>query len=268
MEVRKCEECGKEFRRKRKVAPDGRIVDGARFCSKACYGKSRSRRSRERSAMPAAVAGRLAGHLAEWFGSWERQRIIRPAVHSCGRCGRRSQRKSSRFCSDECQFPEGMIACSSCGSETLGRVGRSGRCSECKRKERKRHKKSGSHRKRCRSKGLPHDPRVTLSRVRQRDRGRCRACGCLTLEVYTFRHSPLFGETEADPRSPTIDHIVPLKHPANTRHGHTMDNTQLLCWVCNSGKSDAITIQGIIESDNPRRFMLANERTSPATGGG
>lgn len=261
--VRSCEGCGKDIRKRPRFKPDGRPIDKARFCSRQCSGKTKS-------ALYAALPKVVAAGLADWFcgNSWgvsacqrrataaelaSKRSTERLAAKVCGRCGKPNAVRWSRFCSDECRHPPAMVECRGCGAHTLGRLGRRSNCGECKRETKRRHK--GNHRNRCHSKGLPYDPRVTLARVRRRDGCRCRGCGVLTLNVYTFRHSPLFGETEADPRSPTVDHIVPLKHPANTRHGHTMENTQLLCCVCNSLKSDALPAHGIIESDNPRRAM-------------
>jgi len=68
--------------------------------------------------------------------------------------------------------------------------------------------------------------------------------------------------------SPCVDHIVPLNHKANTRHGHTLENVQIAHRKCNEAKGCSIACPSLFECSNPRlhvREMSINQ-TPPGVG--
>lgn len=70
--------------------------------------------------------------------------------------------------------------------------------------------------------------KVSKVAVMERDGWRCVFCGTRLLNKYTT----LLGSRTPHPRSPTIDHIVPLSFGPGTP-GHVFDNCQAACWACN-----------------------------------
>ena len=272
--ARACETCGKTFRRRNPNAATAR--DAGKYCSKKCYGAARA---------AARAAQRIAtgATLVDWFEGWHAQHVRAArgkAAHSriagrlaakvCGQCGNSNPKPHSRFCSSECRRiarrkqiagPHSVLV-----SVSPGRLSRWDKS----RQQALGHSKNGWHLSRCKEAGLPFDAGVTFEFVRERDKGRCRQCGVKTLPAYTTKYHPLFGRVEVDPRSPTVDHIVPLRHKDNDKHGHTANNTQLLCHACNSKKSGTVTIDGVLQSDNPRRLMLLHLKTASVVryGGG
>jgi 5-methylcytosine-specific restriction endonuclease McrA len=117
-----------------------------------------------------------------------------------------------------CPVPKGRLQCDSCNrSKWL--------------KYKRERNKSCSHRKRCRKFGVPWDPKVRRRAVFKRDGYRCGICGKQTLKD---------GKMEGNkvhPSSPSVDHIIPLSHGIK---GHTWDNVQCACWICNTRKSTRI----------------------------
>jgi 5-methylcytosine-specific restriction endonuclease McrA len=117
-------------------------------------------------------------------------------------------------------------------------------------------KSKGIHRVRCRKKGLPYDSSVNVRHLIKRDKQKCFWCGRKTLASFKWLFD-LFGQTPHE-RSPTIDHVVPLNHPRNTKHGHTDDNTVLCCFKCNTDKLDKLVFEGIEKASNPVEFARAH----------
>ena len=240
--ARECETCGKTFRRRNPNAATAR--DAGKYCSKKCYGAAKS---------VALRIARLPVDLGEWFYSWDcagrrvrngerlaADKAAALAAKVCERCGKSNPKPHSQYCSRECSHPAGVVQCRTCGCNTVGKLGRRSNCKECNRQARRARK--GKHRKRCQRRGLPYDPRVNLARLMKRDRCVCQLCGVKVLRKFTWHIRPLLGEHVPDERSPTIDHIIPLGNKSNTQHGHTMDNTQLACWKCNTDKRDAMPV--------------------------
>ena len=92
---------------------------------------------------------------------------------------------------------------------------------------------AGGHRKRCIKYGC-HFESFAAWRIFERDGWRCQICECDLLPKWTN-----VGEAETPhPRSPTIDHIVPLSF-GPSGPGHRPENVQAACWSCNSKKSDS-----------------------------
>jgi len=92
---------------------------------------------------------------------------------------------------------------------------------------------AGGHKKRCIKYGC-HFESFAAWRIFERDGWRCQICECDLLPKWTN-----VGELETPhPRSPTIDHIVPLSF-GPSGPGHRPENVQAACWSCNSKKSDS-----------------------------
>jgi len=81
------------------------------------------------------------------------------------------------------------------------------------------------YRDRARRFGVPFEPGVTQLRVFARDKWRCQLCGCSTPRALKGKNQP---------RSPELDHIVPLSRGG----GHTYSNVQCACRQCNGKKSN------------------------------
>ena len=108
------------------------------------------------------------------------------------------------------------------------------------------------HKRRCESKGLPHDPSITLESVTLACKGKCFWCKQRTLDVYEVK---LRGIVQRIHRlCPTLDHVAPLMHPHNTKHGHTIENVVLCCHKCNTRKGVQVQFEGLLESENPIEF--------------
>lgn len=115
-------------------------------------------------------------------------------------------------------------ACSNCDRKYQPRNGNNTRfCSDvCARRARKA-RYGKDDRKRARYFGAAYEP-INRLKVFQRDDWRCGLCGELVLQ----------GEQAPHPRSPSIDHIVPLSRGGS----HTYANVQTACWGCNTAKGN------------------------------
>ena len=158
--------------------------------------------------------------LASWFHRWDQQRkgprvkvIERSLFPSPWKLHKIKLLLVCRVCG--CPVKKGRLQCDSCNrSKWL--------------KYKRERNKSCSHRKRCRKFGVPWDSKVRRRAVFKRDGYRCGICGKPTLKD---------GKMEGNkvhPSSPTVDHIVPLSLGIK---GHTWDNVQCACWICNTRKS-------------------------------
>jgi len=196
-----CKHCGKEYRSSRA---------GSKVCSPACN-----------------VATRVVDPMR--------------GPRTCHQCGKEFVPKATyrtTYCSRSCwqssvavEYKDGTITtatgyCSRCGRRWVwlegvrkdGKRKRTLVCDSCRAADmaaasskRRAHKKNNG----------PHDY-IVPRRVYKRDGFQCQLCG------WTFKA----GVVHPHPRSPTIDHVVPL-----SRGGlHTYDNVQAACLVCNSSK--------------------------------
>ena len=142
-----------------------------------------------------------------------------------------------------------MFACKICGKgytprEYMLDVGlktysNPGYCSaECRRKKiryiehrsRKNRKVPENHRQRARYYGCDYDSSVTLAKLIKRDGLRCAICG-ETCDPNDHGWTNYMG-----PKSPTIDHIVPMSKGG----GHVWSNVQIAHALCNSYKSNKV----------------------------
>lgn len=117
------------------------------------------------------------------------------------------------------------------------------------RRQRKRHKPKGSkkHASRAKKRGLPRSfsKSMSIDAVGCRDRWICQLC-MWPIEDPEGRESPF---------SPCVDHIVPINHPDNTRHGHTEDNVQIAHRRCNEAKGCSVACDSLLTCDNPREWL-------------
>jgi hypothetical protein len=69
------------------------------------------------------------------------------------------------------------------------------------------------------------------------------------------------------PLSPCIDHIVPINHRDNTRHGHTSENVQIAHRQCNEAKGCLVACESLLTCDNPREWLaIAGIDQTPGVG--
>jgi hypothetical protein len=92
---------------------------------------------------------------------------------------------------------------------------------------------SGGHKRRCVKYGCHYESFPAKS-ILHRDNWTCQICQCELLPKWT----KIDGSETPHPRSPTIDHIVPLSY-GPSGPGHRPDNVQAACWACNIKKSDS-----------------------------
>jgi hypothetical protein len=59
------------------------------------------------------------------------------------------------------------------------------------------------------------------------------------------------------PLAPCIDHVVPINHPRNHKHGHTADNVQLAHRRCNEIKGASLASESLLSCDSPRAHVRA-----------
>ena len=142
----------------------------------------------------------------------------------------------------------------------LAREARSGLAAAQRRRRKKRDsaslrrraaRRSGSqkHTARAKRRGLPrsYGRGLSIPEVGSRDGWICKLCGW-AIPDRSARVGPL---------APCVDHIVPLGHPANTTHGHTIGNVQIAHRCCNESKGNSVACLSLIECDNPREHVLA-----------
>jgi 5-methylcytosine-specific restriction endonuclease McrA len=127
--------------------------------------------------------------------------------------------------------------CSECNAAEAARGSKGSLCESCgenrakalKRKARKRRRQKhggDSYRKRCRRFNAPYTP-INKFRIYDRNNWACQICGVELLRKY------LRTSAGVDPRSPTLDHIIPLCLGPDGP-GHVETNVQAACWECNT----------------------------------
>jgi|688.fasta_scaffold78156_1 hypothetical protein len=124
--------------------------------------------------------------------------------------------------------------------------------SEDRRKRIRRRKKgpgSKKHTTRAKKRGLPRKYGITLNAVGDRDEWICQLCG----EAITDPSS------RVGPEAPCIDHIVPLNHPENHKHGHVWDNVQVAHRKCNERKGCLLQDPSLLFADSPRSRVKSSD---------
>lgn len=117
-----------------------------------------------------------------------------------------------------------FAVCKECGRLFL-KIGNRVNCSpECRRRQQ-------NNRKDRRLKGVKSDTGITLTKLFQRDKGRCYLCGgmCNWGDI---------GEKGAGGSYPSIDHVIPIARGGT----HTWANVKLAHRSCNTLKSDALPV--------------------------
>jgi hypothetical protein len=159
--------------------------------------------------------------------------------------------------------------CLHCGRPLSDPHGMDRLCSsECKalrqrlqiRKNRKRKPGTRKHQKRAALRGLPrsYSKAMMIQSVGDRDEWICQLC-----------RDPIDDSNSREgPRAPCIDHIVPLNHKANTRHGHTPENVQIAHRSCNEAKGCSVACVSLVECDNPREWLKIARIAQYPPGGG
>lgn len=215
----RCLYCEKTFRRKR--YPGGSVSCGVKYCSRECAFRAR-REKKPCAVRPLEVEAKCRRELM-W---WRKQRSRMIEAESLRWAPARSPRAvaalGSRMCRG-CHAAEVAARkrlCSSCFRE---------RARASRRKQRKRHRQrhgGDNYRQRCRRFGAPYTA-IKKSRIYDRDNWVCQICGADLLRKY------LRTSAGVDPRSPTLDHIIPLCLGPDGP-GHIESNVQAACWECNT----------------------------------
>lgn len=169
---------------------------------------------------------RLARAAEEELRSSERQARTSEARRK--RAEREAKKEAKKRELDSLQ--DTSRACRECGTLFKSRHPEKVYCSDkCNRKAQRRKTGHDSHRKRARKYGTAYDPSVNLHELFERDSGICQICGepCDWTDV---------TQTGIGKRYPTIDHVVAM----SVGGGHTWDNVQLACMLCNSKKGASV----------------------------
>ncbi len=225
---RVCLCCGVEFTRTRRAS--GSYTVQKKYCSRECAFEARRRH------LPCASRPlQVASQLASWFHSWGDDAF--PIIGKCQKCGdqtKRGRRASlpATIC-DKCANPprcwkcrvpiqgaENERMCVECLSESARKS------AEARRRAKKKYGRN--HRQRCRHYGAPYTP-IRLTDIYERDNWTCQICGT-SLNRKWDKH---------DPRSRTIDHIIPLCLGPDSP-GHIPSNVRAACHRCNSLKSNSV----------------------------
>jgi hypothetical protein len=130
---------------------------------------------------------------------------------SCRKCGKRFERRSKT---------KPGVLCDTCRVEEHHENRR-----RYRRKSRRINGRKCNHRQRARAFGVAYEP-IKTREVFERDKYRCQLCNRMTDRTKRGPH----------PRSPSLDHIVPLSKGG----GHVWGNVQCACFECNTRKSNRV----------------------------
>lgn len=155
---------------------------------------------------------------------------------SCKVCGTRIKQDRKGYCSVDCMKQhEVEMPCRKCGGPAIAKAGRkSAACVACRDKADRAKRRLAkqrygrNHKARARYHGVKYVAFPVRS-IYERDGYKCQLCGKQVLSKATFRKR----DGKIHPRSPTIDHIVPMCKGGN----HEPTNCQTACFICNSRKS-------------------------------
>lgn len=128
---------------------------------------------------------------------------------------------------------------------------------QARSRKRTRPKWSRKHTSRARKRGLPrtYGEVMSIERIGQRDAWVCQLC-----------MEPIEDTaTRKGPGAPCVDHIVPIGHTMNTKHGHTPENVQIAHRRCNEAKGSTLACESLLDCDDPRRHVesLGIDQTPP-----
>lgn len=198
----KCEYCGCTFQLYRNAKVQ-------KHCSKSCVSlAANARKKQNRSAQTCKSCAADLDRRGMYCRKCHDQRIEAARKGKCRICDQQYFRaaKYDRCCSDECKDAAAERA------EKLKKA----------RNKKRRTKVRGKDRDRARHAGVAYEP-VNRLFVFARDKWRCQLCGCST---------PKSLKGKNQPRSPELDHIVPLAMGGP----HTYANVQCACRECNQEK--------------------------------
>jgi 5-methylcytosine-specific restriction endonuclease McrA len=146
---------------------------------------------------------------------------------ACEVCGEACYGFRARFCSVACLAKsQRAVSCYQCGAPCqVHGVHIKKLCIYCSRVA--KNKYGRKHRSRARYYGVKY-VRFRLRDIYERDAYTCQLCSKRVYEKPRYRKS----DGKIHPRSPSIDHIVPLSRGGN----HEPHNCQTACFICNSRK--------------------------------
>jgi hypothetical protein len=246
-EMMACVICGKQQKRWETGGKNAGLC-----CSRKCSGILNARRAKERRLADPDRLKPLVEFCRRIIEKEKERRAsaLRSLVSLCARlvanesraclrcCGPlKDPHGRDRFCSDECRLSRHRLLA------------------------RKRRKPgTRKHQKRAALRGLPrsYSRKMVIQSVGNRDGWICKLCSQPIEDI----------KSREGPYSPCIDHIVPLNHPANTRHGHTPGNVQIAHRSCNEAKGCRVACMSLIECDNPREWLAVShiDQTPPGRG--
>jgi hypothetical protein len=221
-----CPACGVEF------TFDANHGPVRRYCKKACKERAAARRRRA-PLVAARAAARAATKAAK----------PRPAsrIKTCAECGTEYVGQGAAFCTPGCAkrgawrknlarygtTPEEAEArcCRNCGG---AKPLRAHLCEPCREATEREAKRRARRTRKARQRGAISEP-YTLAEIAARDRHRCGLC----------RKSVAMKQVVPHPKSPTIDHVLPLVDGGDD----VRSNVQLAHFICNSIKSAGGTQQ-------------------------
>jgi 5-methylcytosine-specific restriction endonuclease McrA len=213
-----CAHCGGAFWRPAKLR------DERRFCSRQCYGASRTARSQ---ATRRAARRRVCIVCQASFVMVTRRRLT--CSDPCAESYRRGVVKAWHRGHAQSAI---STRCATCHAPMTVRTGEMGRpkrfcSSRCRDHGEASGRRIASAKRRAQQRNAPSEQVDPLA-VFTRDRWTCQLCGSLTPSHLRGTH---------DARAPELDHIVALARGGS----HTYANTQCACRQCNHTKSDRVS---------------------------
>jgi hypothetical protein len=215
--VYRCLYCGEPFTRRRYAS--GSSSKGTKYCCRNhAFAARKERLPCAHRPLDAAIKCR------KYLDQWRKERDRRIAEESLRWAPQPKPARSCRVCGAERK--RGKRLCGSCSALAS-------RESTRKSKRRRRQLHGGdSYRARCRRSGAPYTSFRKVT-VYERDGWTCQMCGVELLRKY------LRTNARVDPRSPTLDHVIPIALGACSP-GHVPSNVQAACFDCNSRKGASL----------------------------
>jgi 5-methylcytosine-specific restriction endonuclease McrA len=219
-ERKTCEQCGKEFGPRRDRSWSAKQWANARFCGPSCGNTWKALNSEGAGA--AFKGGPEHGQKVRVGQAPHRQ------AQATKRRAKRRHEAATKRLALAAKGASGVgrwygATCRGCSTSFVSRWPAQTCSKRCRRRvdNRLRRDAYGNHRERARFYGVAYEP-VQRQTIFTRDGYRCQLCGLRTRGKWP------------NPRSPTLDHIVPLVLGG----AHTPTNLQCACAACNSLKGE------------------------------